>query len=233
MTKAQSIQSQSLGSQYVGIQLQEQQKNLQSRQEEKIQKECLYSKNCIKNISVQPETLHGQPGSLGNVNVPSGIIHHQTKHSTSMPSRSSFLSQNHENSKKYSRTHGSFQSQSHEESMQYIPPNCSLHGSPLRIPLTSINNSTCAEYNNPYSYRSLVGVMSPLRTHNNHGNPLGSFQGHAYEEGANFRRVMGPPPKSWHQQRQLCRHYAQGRCYYGSHCKYLHEYSNNRNDVHY
>lgn len=47
-----------------------------------------------------------------------------------------------------------------------------------------------------------------------------SFQGHQRQPLASVNHIL---PTSRQGQKQMCRHYAQGRCYYGERCKFSHE----------
>ncbi|XP_059643882.1 zinc finger CCCH domain-containing protein 62-like [Cornus florida] len=99
---------------------------------------------------------------------------------------------------------GQFRSSSHEQSMKSGPP-----WSPLRRPSTPSRGQFqmqqgCEQSTNFNASR--IPFQRENQEHNlNSKRSMGPFQGHG-----------GP------ERKQLCRHYAQGRCWYGDQCKYLH-----------
>lgn len=108
--------------------------------------------------------------------------------------------------------------------------------SPLRVqnqkrqPLTDANVNTSAPYSTQYASYNSTGGALPGRTHgeNTNSNILlcPAIMQHRYAG----NRI--PLPTSWSRPsssmieasiaKQPCRYYAQGRCYYGHRCKWLH-----------
>lgn len=72
-----------------------------------------------------------------------------------------------------------------------------------------MNNHQLPTYKYPYTKQ-----MNGLSERSNHRQPLKSI---------NQSRPTNLPPRHGRLKQQLCRHYAQGRCYFGDNCKFLHE----------
>jgi hypothetical protein len=56
-----------------------------------------------------------------------------------------------------------------------------------------------------------------------HGQPLTSMNHFPPLTSMNHFPPSSPPQRQGHRQQQLCKYYAQGRCYFGDSCKFLHE----------
>ena len=63
-------------------------------------------------------------------------------------------------------------------------------------------------------FREKPTVILKYHHHYHHRMPLAN---------ANHSQQVLPDRESYDKQKQVCRHYARGRCYYGDNCKFLHD----------
>ncbi|XP_052180431.1 zinc finger CCCH domain-containing protein 62-like isoform X2 [Diospyros lotus] len=178
------------------------QKNmLESHQDKKRQQESCYLKTGNENTSVPLRLVHGQPDFYPNVNVASETIH-QMHHSTTMPSGIRF------------------QESMMQHECRYIKTGKENNSVPLQLVHRQLgfcpNLNLVAEEEVHRRQHSTMPLRIPFQIQNHERMIPSQFppQRQGNDSQLFQRRDL--------EQREFCRFYAQGRCYYGDRCKYRH-----------
>uniref|UniRef100_A0A2N9HXF5 C3H1-type domain-containing protein n=1 Tax=Fagus sylvatica TaxID=28930 RepID=A0A2N9HXF5_FAGSY len=84
-------------------------------------------------------------------------------------------------------------------------------------------NTTKSDYHHQPSQNFVECKRARLSESTYHRQPLTSMNHFPPLTSMNHFPPSSPPQRQGHRQQQLCKYYAQGRCYFGDSCKFLHE----------
>ncbi|KAL3511591.1 hypothetical protein ACH5RR_024308 [Cinchona calisaya] len=197
---------------------QRQPESMQTKQSQYVQPtECWESRTAAKPEGVEP--VQTRPEFSLHVNVPLGRHHFPRQPFNSMNcnfARDSSRMSTYEDQSKFKNSLSSAHMLAYNGShpLRVLPDDCETNttnvlGSPTRIHAYGQSRSSLQNH----FYRGNVN-MNPSRD---------AKQINACVQDENFcasRNVVQRGPL--HEKKQQCRHYAQGRCYYGQNCNYLH-----------
>lgn len=205
----------------------------QPKQQQQQQKVHCYSNTCEPSISIQPVILHGKPNNTSNAHA---LWVHQRQPLTTVNCSyqrgqyTGLQSSNFYSSK--SPTRESFHEEQH---VNYHTARSPIRGHPQIFFSNSNHLKIPEQWHTFKENRGCSSMRSPLRRfghddvrEKSNMNLNLPQQSRVYHRQSLNAATNPTVQQQGNEQKQKCRYYVQGRCYFGDRCKYLHELAGNK-----